>query len=220
MELILFLLLGGVLFTRVGVDKSETKKANQAACQRLDWHRARLEGWRELVADKALEEDLADLINDPANYEDVWAEVHDAYLRMPSCKLFTRILLYSTMVKQLRGATYTKKQQETIAASNRQDALDIMRYINTCDGWHIKDLMPGHGESSKRAWDEAFDLWVYIRDELRRNGVPAKLIFQTGEIEEFKRTAYDADDVEKFRYMSGSLTWLPLTNFDHNLNYV
>ena len=212
MELILFLLLGGVLFTRVGVDKSETKKANQAACQRLDWHRARLEGWRELVADKALEEDLADLINDPANYEDVWAEVHDAYLRMPSCKLFTRILLYSTMVKQLRGTTYTKKQQETIAASNRQDALDIMlarrgkvRYINTCDGWHIKDLMPGHGESSKRAWDEAFDLWVYI---------------QTGEIEEFKRTAYDADDVEKFRYMSGSLTWLPLTNFDHNLNYV
>ena len=227
MELILFLLLGGVLFTRVGVDKSETKKADQAACQRLDWHRARLEGWRELVADKALEEDLADLINDPANYEDVWAEVHDAYLRMPSCKLFTRILLYSTMVKQLRGATYTKKQQETIAASNRQDALDIMlarrgkvRYINTCDGWHIKDLMPGHGESSKRAWDEAFDLWVYIRDELRRNGVPAKLIFQTGEIEEFKRTAYDADDVEKFRYMSGSLTWLPLTNFDHNLDYV
>lgn len=201
MELILFLLLGGVLFTRVGVDKSKTKKANQAACQRLDWHRARLEGWRELVADKALEEDLADLINDPANYEDVWAEVHDAYLRMPSCKLFTRI--------------------------HRQDALDIMlarrgkvRYINTCDGWHIKDLMPGHGESSKRAWDEAFDLWVYIRDELRRNGVPAKLIFQTGEIEEFKRTAYDVDDVEKFRYMSGSLTWLPLTNFDHNLNYV
>ena len=126
MELILFLLLGGVLFTRVGVDKSETKKADQAACQRLDWHRARLEGWRELVADKALEEDLADLISNPANYEDVWAEVHDAYLRMPSCKLFTRILLYSTMVKQLRGTTYTKKQQETIAASNRQNALDIM----------------------------------------------------------------------------------------------
>lgn len=132
-----------------------------------------------------------------------------------------------TMVKQLHGTTYTKKQQEMIAVSNRQDALDIMlarrgkvRYVNTCDGWHIKDLMPGHGESSKRAWDEAFDLWVYIRDELRRNGVPAKLIFQTGEIEEFKRTAYDADDVEKFRYMSGSLTWLPLTNFDHNLNYV
>lgn len=227
MELILFLLLGGVLFTRVGVDKSETKKANQAANQRMDWHRVRIEEWRELVADKALEEDLADFIANPANYEDVWAEVQDAFLQMSSRKSSARILLFPFMVNQLCGITYTKKQQEKIATSNQQDALDIMlarrgkvRYINTCDGWHIKDLMPGNGESSKRAWDEAFDLWVYIRDELRRNGVPAQLIFQTGEIEEFKRTAYDADDVEKFRYMSGTLTWLPLTNFDHNLNHV
>lgn len=227
MELILFLLFGGVLFTRVGVDKSETKKAHQAANQRMDWHRARIEEWRELVADKALEEDLADFIANPANYEDVWVEVQDAFLQMPSRKSFARILLFPFMVNQLYNTTYTKKQQEKIAASNQQDALDIMlarrgkvRYINTCDGWHIKDLMPGNGESSKRAWDEAFDLWVYIRDELRRNGVPAQLIFQTGEIEEFKRTAYDADDVEKFRYMNGTLTWLPLTNFDHNLSYV
>lgn len=227
MELILFLLFGGVLFARVGTDKSETKKANQVADQRLSWHKARLEAWRELVADKALEEDLADFISNPANYDDVWAEIHDAYLQMPSHKSFTRVFLYSFMVKQFCGTTYTKKQQEKIAASNRQDVLDIMlarrgkvRYVNTCDGWHLKDLMPGNGESSKRAWDEAFDLWMYIRDELRRNGVPARLIFQTGEIEEFKRTVYDADDVEKFRYMSGTLTWLPLTNFDHNLRYV
>ena len=227
MELILFLLLGGVLFTQVGVDKSKTKKANQAADQRLSWHKARLEAWRELVADKVMEEDLTDLINNPANYDDVWAEIRDAYLQMSSRKSFTRVLLYSFMVKQFCGTTCTKKQQEKIAASNRQDVLDIMlarrgkvRYVNTCDGWCVKDLMPGNGESSKRAWDEAFDLWAYIRDELRRNGVPARLIFQTSEIEEFKRTVYDIDDVEKFRYMSGTLTWLPLTNLDYNLSYV
>lgn len=209
----------------VGADKSETRKAIREASQRLNWHKARLEEWRELVADKALEEDLADFIGDPENYEAVWAEIHDAYLQMPSRKSFIGVSLYATMLKQICGLT--KKQQEKIAASNRQDALDIMlarrgkvRYVTTCNGWHIKDLMPGHGSSSRQAWDETFDLWVYIRDELRRNGVPAQLVFQTGEIEEFKRTAYDADDVEQFRYMNGSLVWLPVTNFDDNLNCV
>lgn len=219
MELLLFLLFGGILSANVGADKSETKKAIREASQRLNWHKARLEEWRELVVDKALEEDLADFISDPENYEAVWAEIHDAYLQMPSRKSSTGIVLYATMLSGL-----TKKQREMIVDSNCQEALDIMlarrgkvRYVNTCDGWHVKDLMPGHGKSSKQMWDEAFDLWVYIRDELRRNGVPARLVFQTGEIEEFKRTVYDADDVEQFRYKNGSLTWLPLTHFDDNL---
>lgn len=222
MELILFLLFGGILSANVGADRSEMKKAVREASQRLGWHKARLEAWRELVVDKALEEDLADFISNPENYEAVWAEIHDAYLQMPSRKSFVGISLYATRLSGL-----TKKQQEKIAASNRQEALDIMlarrgkvRYVNTCDGWHIKDLMPGHGKSSKQVWDEAFDLWVYIRDELRRNGAPARLVFQTGEIEEFKRTVYDADDVGQFRYQNGSLVWLPVTNYDDNLKYV
>ena len=222
MELLLFLLFGGILSANVGADKSETKKAIREASQRLNWHKARLEEWRELVTDKALEEDLADFISDPANYEAVWAEIHDAYLQMPSRKSSVGIVLYATMLSGL-----TKKQREMIAASNCQEALDIMlarrgkvRYVTACDGWHIKDLMPGHGSSSKQAWDEAFNLWVYIRDELCRNGVPARLVFQTGEIEEFKRTAYDADDVEHFHYKNGSLVWLPVTNYDDNLKCV
>lgn len=227
MEPILFVLFGGVLFTRIGVEKSETKEANQISNKRIDWHKERIEKWRELVADKAQEEDLADFIRDPENYNEVWAEVRDAYLQMPSCKSFTRILLYPVMVKQFASTTYTKKQRENIAASNRQNALDIMlakrgkvRYVNTCDGWIAKHLVAGHGKSSKRVWDEAFDMWVYIRDELRRHEVPARLIFCTGETLASKQTAYDVDDVEHFRYKSGTLIWLPLTYFDDNLRYV
>lgn len=227
MELILFLLFGGVLFARIGSNKNDTKKANRASEHSLEWHKERLEKWREAVTDRALEENLADFIGNPENYAEVWAEVQAAYQEMPSRKSFTRVSLYSYMVKQPAGTTYTKKQRENIAASNRQDVLDIMlarrgrvRYINTCDGWHVKDLAPGYGDSSKRSWDEAFDMWVYIRDELRRHGVSAQLVFLTGETQEFKRTAYDADDVDQFRYKNGTLFWLPLTHFDDNLKYV
>lgn len=227
MALILFLVLGSILFVRVGVDKGETKKANQESARRIGWHEERLMRWRELVSDIALEEDLSDFIRNPANYEKVWEEVHDAYQQMPSCRLFTRILLHPTMVKAVYGTHYTKKQQESMADSNRQEALDILlarrgkvRFVGTMPDWHIKHLMPGHGETSRREWDEAFDLYVYIRDELRRHGVPARLVFQTPETQEFMRTTYDADDVGRFRYQAGTLTWLPLTYFDENLSHV
>lgn len=183
--------------------------------------------WRELVADKALEEDLTDFIGNPANYEKVWDEVHDAYLQMPSCRLFDRILLHPYMVKKFSNTVCTRKQQEKIAASNREAALDIMlarrgkvRFVHTMPDWHIRILMPGYGESSKRVWDETYDTMVYIRNELRKHGVPAQLVFQTAEPQEFERTTYDADNVSQFRYMTGSLTWLPLTYFDNDLHHV
>lgn len=51
----------------VGADKSETKTAVREASQCLNWNKDRLEEWRELVADKALVEDLTDLIHNPAD---------------------------------------------------------------------------------------------------------------------------------------------------------
>ena len=38
MDLLLFLLFGGILSANVGTDKSETKKAIREASQRLSWH--------------------------------------------------------------------------------------------------------------------------------------------------------------------------------------
>lgn len=79
----------------------------------------------------------------------------------------------------------------------------------------------GDGQQSKKVWDETIEFWTYIRDELRRNGVNARLIFKTGLVgEEHYRTAYDVDDVEKFRYKAGQLTWLPLTYYDEKLRYM
>lgn len=228
MELILFIILGMVLFARIGIDKSESKSATRLSGRRIEWHKARIDEWRKLASDKALEEDLTYFIGDPKNYDKVWSEVCNAYLQMPSCKTFTRILLHLSMVEQCYGkGNCSKKQCENIAASNRMDALDIMmarrgkvRYINTCDGWQVKDLAPGDGAHSKQVWDEAFDLWVYIRDELRRHGVPARLIFKTGGFQEHQQMAYETDDVNEFRYQHGTLIWLPLTYFDDDLKYV
>lgn len=228
MDLILFIILGAVLFARIGMDKSASKSASRLSSHRIEWHKERIEDWRKLVSDRALEEDLANFIRDPQNYDEVWNEVYGAYLQMPSYKSLAGILLYPSAVEQYCGkGKYTKKQCESIAAANCQNALDIMlakrgkvRYVNTCDGWHVKDLVSGEGVRSRRVWDEAFEFWVYIRDELRKHGVPARLIFKTGGFQEHQQMAYDADDINEFHYQNGMLTWIQLTYFDEGLKYV
>ena len=126
-----------------------------------------------------------------------------------------------------KGA-YTKRQRENIAEHERGWALNIMlakrgkvSHTGVLDRSAVDLLHMGDGQQSKKVWDETIEFWTYIRDELRRNGVNARLIFKTGLVgEEHYRTAYDVDDVEKFRYKAGQLTWLPLTYYDEKLRYM
>lgn len=85
----------------------------------------------------------------------------------------------------------------------------------------LTGLGSGKGKYTKSEWDKEFDFWVYIQDELRRQSAEARLIFRTGYTgTSDPRVAYDVDDVDIFRYQYGYLTWLPLTYFDDNLQYV
>ncbi len=225
-ELLIALFGGMYLCARIASDKSTSKAFDRSMEKRNAWYTERQEQWREQVTDRALEEDLSYFISDPANYDKVWEEVHAAYQQMPSCKDFTQILLYEYMVAAQYGKSqYTKKQRENIAASNRRNALYIMLArrgkVRDGDTWGsspVTYLHRGEGEHTRRAWDEEFDFWVYIRDELRRHEVNARLIFvEDWDVTEWRHQAYDVDDVEKFRYKSGAITWLPLTYFDDNL---
>lgn len=227
-ELFLALFGGAYYGAKIASDKAALKAHNMGIDAVIAWRKDRVEKWAAQVADHALQEDLAYFIADPQNYDEVWKEVHDAYQQMPSHRGSTQILLYESMVSTLYGKDrFTKKQRENIAAAFRDDALDIMlarrgkvRYINTTIYGLEKTISPGYGEHSRAEWDRTFDMWLYLRDELRRHGVNARAIFKTGGSTENRQTAFDLEDVEKFRYEWGIFTWLPLTCFDENLRFV
>lgn len=223
-------LFGGIYYGgKILAESTKAKQYNSAFEARYAYHEQRRQRWEMQVTDRALEEDLEYLIADPRNYDDVWEEIHAAYLQMPMHKSYTTILLHEPMVLRYYGKNaYTKKERENIASYNRRDALDIMlakrgkvRHDNTLPMTTLETFGRSDGEHSRKVWDETFEHWVYIRDELRRNGVDARLIFKTGVCwEEYRQIAYDVDNVEPFRYKAGQLTWLPLTFYDENLQYM
>lgn len=193
---------------------------------RIAVHNARKQEWHNAVSDIALQNDLIRFIAKEKNYDAVWSEVKEAYQQMPSHQTYNVILLHERMVKGYQNNSYTKSQRDNIVNSSRNSALNIMLarrgkvqccYASgPCD---VDNLKAGYGEDAKKLWDEKFEFWLYIRNELRKHGVDARLIFKTAALAEHQSTAYDADDVNKFRYRAGSLTWLPLTYFDDNLLY-
>ncbi len=226
-----FVALFGSLYygDKISAEKSEVKKYDRVSEDRFLRHDQRQQAWERQVCDRALEENLRLFIADPQNYDKVWEEVHEAYLQMPSCRSYTRILLHPHMVVRHYGrGKYTKRQCENIAEHERRQALNIMmarrgkvRSHDTQSTSAIELLKRGDGQQSRKVWDELFDMWVYVRNELRRNGVDARLIFKTGLTgPEYTQTAYDADDVAKFHYQAGQLIWLPLTFFDKDLRYI
>lgn len=152
-----------------------------------------------LLCFRALQEDLSYFIR--SHGSEVLREVQEAYSQMPS------------------------RQMDDVTYFDYNEALDILlarrgkvRDFNTWGNCDIVCLSPGEGQHTRNAWDRTFDFWIYIRDELRRHGVDARLIFTIGM--EPNRIAYDADDIEQFHYKHGCLTWLPLTYFDENLKRV
>ena len=223
-------LFGGVHYGgKILAESAEVKRFDKSSAEMLAYHNHRLQLWKSQVSARSMEEDLKLFIEDPINYEKVWEEVHDAYLHMPTCESYTTILLHEPMVLRYYGkGAYTKRQRENIAEHERGWALNIMlakrgkvSHTGVLDRSAVDLLHMGDGKQSKKVWDETIEFWTYIRDELRRNGVNARLIFKTGLVgEEHYRTAYDVDDVEKFRYKAGQLTWLPLTYYDEKLRYM
>lgn len=217
---------GAFLGTKIMHEKRIDAVVSANIENRMARHSAREQKWCNTVSDRALENDLISFIADEKNYDAVWSEVKAAYQQMPSHQSYNVILLHDQMVKGYGKNSYTKSQRDNIVNNSRDSALNIMlarrgkvRCRHASGPCDVDYLKPGQGEDAKKIWDEKFEFWVYIRDELRAHGVDARLIFKTAALAEHQSKAYDADDVDKFRYRAGSLTWLPLTHFDDNLVY-
>lgn len=196
-------LFGGIYYaSRISADKAIAKRSQQSFEARWAYHENRRALWEAEVYDPALEEDLSYFIADRQNREEVWKEVCEAYLHMP---LHGRDMIWC----------------------GSDAALDIMlaKRGKVCKQGAIFEnnvlcsLPRGEGQCSKEEWDRNFEFWLYIRDELRRNSVNARLIFKPGLFGE-DNIAYDADNVKIFHYLAGRLTWLPLTCYNDNLTYM
>lgn len=232
-------LFGGAYYTNKFFGEKATSdmyERNRKAIR--DYYLKRLFHWIEQVCDRALEEELARSIAEAQNNnwsgelgEEIWAEIRDAYLHMPTRKEFAERTPHLSAINSTIFLPKTKKQWDAHIKAN---AVECERYLNillarrgkvrnaSLDSKYILDtLCCGNDQFSKNTWNKIFEYWVYIRDELRRNGVNARLIFKMGMVgEEHTQIAYDVDDVEKFRYHAGQLTWLPLTYYDENLQYM
>lgn len=238
-------LFGGAYYgAKIASDKAALKANNRASETRLEWHENRVCNWEKQVVDRVFEEDLRNLIlsslSSDEKHKEVWEAVRAAYMQMPSRQDeiyasssdmmnisnfhifgYTGPITYSQLPPQKRKATISNWINETLdimlAQRGKIRSELISHYIES----GLPGFTPGRGEYTKEEWDKKFDFWMYIRDELRRHDREARLIFHTG----YAGTggpgvAYDADDVDKFRYQYGELMWLPLTYFDDNLCYV
>lgn len=221
-------LFGGAYFAKkISSEKSSAKKISKKTEEDIAWHTHRKQLWEMQVSDRALEEDLTYFIADPKNYGDIWEEVSDAYKHMPLHADAQEILLTGHTVKRVFGNVFSNKERESIAAMNREKALNIMlarrgkvQHKFTCGlSTPCCYLKPGLGEKSKQEWDKSCEFWLYIQNELRNNGVKAKLIFiaETYESGCFSEKVFDAENVNEFKYQCGNLTWLPLTYYNDTL---
>lgn len=199
-------------------DKGAINESKRSIQRRLSWQEERRKAWQELVQDRALEEDLAYY---PGTYDEILEEVRSALMQMPSFCECKKIELYEPARDR-----YIPEQREDVANISRDMIADIRMaqrgkvcHWNTWGSGDIAVLISGQGRHTRMMWDRTFDFCVYIRDELRRHGVDARLIFLEGWESNYKRTAYDVDDVDKFHYKCGTLAWIQLTNFDENLKY-
>jgi len=180
--------------------------------QFASWEK-RFDAWQALVLDKALEEDLRDYINNHENRESVWSEIQDAYKQMRFQKSYDSAndWVYDGVMDK------TRVGRELYRRHRFEEPLDIMlskhgKLRAAASLSAVIDLMPGEGQRTKGNWDRTVAFWIYIRDELRRQGVDAQLLFKckdgvgrsTGEY-------FDVDDIDKFRYRRGNLEWLPHT---------
>lgn len=238
-------LFGGAYYgTKMKSDKASAKAYDKASKERSDGHEARLCDWESKVVDRSLEDALRNFIllsvSSDEQRKTVWEAVHSAYMQMPSRKNEA----YISSPEMMKVSNFhifgfsgpitfeqlSKKQQQTATSNWLNETLDIMLAQNgkvryEVISHHINSFLvglgPGQDDYSKEEWNKKFDFWVYIQEELRRHGVNTRLIFRTG----YAGTngpgiAYDVSDVEAFRYQYGQLTWLPLTYFDDDLQYI
>lgn len=197
---------------KILAEKSELNGSKQTS----ERHMSRLNAWRVQVVDRALEEDLRNYVAKHENREFVWMEI---------CGIYQRICPQKDYISAddwaLDGALdKTKSGRQWYKQHRFDEPLDIMlakrgKLRSDRASLPIAHLFSGDGQQTRADWDRTVSFWTCIRDELRRCGVDARLLFRCGNISNTaKRQYFDIDKVETFRYQHGDLVWLPDTPID------
>lgn len=229
MALIIAIVLAIIILIKVGSDKVNSAEYERKRKLQQDTRASRMASWRAEAGHAALEEDLRYFILEPQNYDKVWDEVHSAYLHMPLHKGIQSIQLNSYTVEQYYGKGVPKKHREEIAAENRLLALHIMlarrgkvllRYTET--DLKVDSFAPGVGEKTKRDWDEKYEFWSYIYEELLRQGVNARLLFIRNVAAPTKDNPNQRREIaceygDTPRYEPGYIQWFQQTTFTDDL---
>lgn len=204
------------------ISSEEEKRRKDKLYNKIIWA-GRLKVWQDNVIDKDLQSELYDyVINDR---KAAWHAVQEA------CKKMHFQKSYETMSEWLYEGVLdeTKAGKELYCQHRYIEPLSIMlakrgKLHSEISDSDFKHLDQGVDDTTKLEWDRTVEFWTYIRDELRKQGVDARLLFkykhnpsylqylypyQDQEQNRDQDKYYDVDDIEKFRYEAGWLTWLP-----------
>lgn len=206
--------LGGTYHAgKLLADASDLKRDKLSSDRRCVIWTERLHAWEALVVDRAMQEDLLDFVS--KHREGAWLEVQKVCQETRFQKSYT-----SANEWAYDGALdKTKAGCKRYRRHRLEEPLDIMLAKRGKLRWEvalsaITHLKRGEGQGTRYEWDRTVEFWVYIRDELRKNGIDAQLLF---ECEQPAKKYFDINDVDKFRYQPGKLTWLPYSWVDSNL---
>lgn len=204
----------GAILSEASITRSNQKKYNR----REELFSSRRHAWVAQVVDRALQEDLWYYVID--NKEEAWLAVQDAYKGMRFQKSYSSMKEweYDGVLDKTKAGKELYRRHRFEEPRNimlaKHGKLPALMATNS-----VAYLKPGEGQRTRLEWDRTVEFWTYIRDELRRQGVDARLLFrpQYSSRWDSRPCYYDVDDIEKFRYQPGCLEWLHDTWVDSNL---
>lgn len=203
----------GAIFSEASVTRSNQKKFNR----RRELFLSRRIAWEKQVVDRALQEDLWYYVVD--HKEEAWLAVQDAYKGMRFQKSYSSMKEweYDGVLDKTKAGKELYRRHRFEEPRNimlaKHGKLPALLATNP-----VAYLKQGEGQRTRLEWDRTVEFWTYIRDELRRQGVDARLLFRHQYSLQYPNPHYyDVDDIDKFRYQSGCLEWLPDTWVDSNL---
>lgn len=172
MDLIIALVLGMILFTRVMSDKTATKNAKD----RFEEEQKKISEWKSLVTDFQLEQRLDRLIKDGNNKAEVRAEILPVYESIFKDKRFIDLYPKEYWCKAKAGWSpeFHEEVQKEICINNSRNALRIMMAKRG-------KILKFDADSSTIEWLSAESpltayILIWCAEEVQRHGAPNKFV--------------------------------------------
>ena len=204
--IILVFIIGVAVIAIIGASSSDYETPQQKQMK----YAQRKSEWESKVVDRNLEIELEDYVY-RGNRAEVEKAVLEAYAQMPWKKEIGHICFTPEEVYHYFGrGAFTKKERETIAQSNRTEALRILlaqkgklRYGDA----HFGIANNGFGAPTTKMMHEwntdsaNFALW--INEQLKKHGVDEPMYIETSPGVVFRLT-------EENKFRNGSYIWEPV----------